>query len=38
MTSNYNNSHILTKNIEILKSFKFVKKVEQKKNLKIKIY
>lgn len=26
-----NNSHILTKNIEILKSFKFVKKVEQKK-------
>ena len=30
---NYNNSHILTKNIEILKSFKFVKKVEQKKEL-----
>ena len=27
----YNNSHILTKNIEILKSFKFVKKVEQKR-------
>ena len=26
-----NNNHILTKNIEILKSFKFVKKVEQKK-------
>ena len=26
-----NNSHILTKNIEILKSFKFVKKIEQKK-------
>ncbi|MGI0051976.1 MAG: ATP-binding cassette domain-containing protein [Nitrososphaeraceae archaeon] len=26
-----NNSHILSKNIEILKSFKFVKKVEQKK-------
>lgn len=26
-----NNSHILTKNIDILKSFKFVKKVEQKK-------
>lgn len=29
--SQLNNSHILTKNIEILKSFKFVKKVEQKK-------
>jgi ABC-2 type transport system ATP-binding protein len=27
-----NNSHILTKNIEILKSFKFVKKIEQKKD------
>ena len=27
-----NNSHILTKNIEILKSFKFVKKVEQKES------
>jgi ABC-2 type transport system ATP-binding protein len=29
--SQLNNSHILTKNIEILKSFKFVKKVEQEK-------
>ena len=29
--NNYYNSHILTKNIEILKSLKFVKKVEQKK-------
>jgi ABC-2 type transport system ATP-binding protein len=29
--SQLNNSHILTKNIELLKSFKFVKKVEQKK-------
>ena len=29
--NNYNNSHILSKNIEILKSLKFVKKVEQKK-------
>jgi ABC-2 type transport system ATP-binding protein len=29
--SQLNNNHILTKNIEILKSFKFVKKVEQKK-------
>ena len=28
----YNNSHILAKNIEILKSFKFVKKVEQKES------
>jgi ABC-2 type transport system ATP-binding protein len=30
---NYNNSHILSKNIKILKSLKFVKKVEQKKEL-----
>ena len=29
--SQLNNRHILTKNIEILKSFKFVKKVEQEK-------
>jgi ABC-2 type transport system ATP-binding protein len=29
--SQLNNNHILTKNIEILKTFKFVKKVEQKK-------
>jgi ABC-2 type transport system ATP-binding protein len=29
--SQLNNSHILTKNIEILKSFKFVKKLEQEK-------
>jgi len=29
--SQLNNSHVLTKNIEILKSFKFVKKVEQEK-------
>jgi ABC-2 type transport system ATP-binding protein len=28
----YNNSHILAKNIEILKSFRFVKKVEQKES------
>ena len=31
-----NNSHILTKNIEILKSFKFVSKVEQEKESEIK--
>jgi ABC-2 type transport system ATP-binding protein len=29
INSKYNNNNILTKNIEILKSFKFVKKVEQ---------
>jgi ABC-2 type transport system ATP-binding protein len=29
--NNNNSNHILTKNIEILKSFKFVKKVEQKR-------
>jgi ABC-2 type transport system ATP-binding protein len=29
--SQLNNNHILTKNIEILKTFKFVKKVEQEK-------
>ena len=34
--SQLNNSHILTKNIEILKSFKFVKKVEQEKESEIK--
>jgi ABC-2 type transport system ATP-binding protein len=34
--SQLNNSNILTKNIEILKSFKFVKKVEQEKESEIK--
>ena len=28
---NYNNSDILTKNLKVLKSLKFVKKIEQKK-------
>src|SRR5688572_20288040 len=32
INNKYNSSHILTKNTNILKSFKFVKKVEQKKS------